>query len=98
LSFVKVPANRQATHPSAVHVLYSGVACITDLIVKEGFINLGFADVRIVMHEMGSAIMGSGETYGEGRALRSAEATIANPLARRALNTDIDHLRQAPYP
>jgi cell division protein FtsZ len=45
----------------ADQVLYSGVACITDLIVKEGLINLDFADVRPVMREMGSAMMGTGE-------------------------------------
>src|ERR1700691_5173651 len=64
----------------ADQVLYSGVACITDLIVKEGLINLDFADVRAVMREMGSAMMGTGEASGERRALRSAEAAIANPL------------------
>jgi cell division protein FtsZ len=61
-------------------VLYSGVACITDLMVKEGLINLDFADVRAVMREMGKAMMGTGEATGEKRALRAAEAAIANPL------------------
>jgi cell division protein FtsZ len=61
-------------------VLYSGVACITDLMVKEGLINLDFADVRAVMREMGKAMMGTGEASGEKRALRSAEAAISNPL------------------
>jgi cell division protein FtsZ len=64
----------------ADRVLYSGVACITDLIVKEGLINLDFADVRAVMREKGSAMMGTGEASGDMRALRSAEAAIANPL------------------
>ncbi len=61
-------------------VLYSGVACITDLMVKEGLINLDFADVRAVMREMGKAMMGTGEASGEKRAMRAAEAAIANPL------------------
>jgi cell division protein FtsZ len=61
-------------------VLYSGVACITDLMVKEGLINLVFADVRAVMREMGKAMMGTGEASGEKRALTAAEAAIANPL------------------
>jgi cell division protein FtsZ len=61
-------------------VLYSGVACITDLMVKEGLINLDFADVRAVMREMGKAMMGTGEATGEKRALTAAEAAIANPL------------------
>ena len=64
----------------ADQVLYSGVACITDLMVKEGLINLDFADVRAIMREMGKAMMGTGEASGEKRALRSAEAAIANPL------------------
>jgi cell division protein FtsZ len=77
-------ANEKTTFADAFamadQVLYSGVACITDLIVKEGLINLDFADVRAVMREMGSAMMGTGEAFGERRALRSAEAAIANPL------------------
>src|ERR1051326_3601767 len=64
----------------AVQVLYSGVACITDLMVKEGLINLDFADVRAVLHEMGKAMMGTGEAEGDKRALTAAEAAISNPL------------------
>jgi len=64
----------------ADQVLYSGVACITDLMVKEGLINLDFADVRSVMREMGRAMMGTGEASGAGRAMQAAEAAIANPL------------------
>ncbi|MBD9647571.1 cell division protein FtsZ [Ensifer sp. PDNC004] len=64
----------------ADRVLYSGVGCITDLIVKEGLINLDFADVKSVMKGMGRAMMGTGEATGEGRALKAAEAAIANPL------------------
>jgi cell division protein FtsZ len=61
-------------------VLCSGVACITDLMVKEGLVNLDFADVCSVMSEMGTAMIGTGEATGERRALRAAEAAIANPL------------------
>ncbi len=64
----------------ADQVLYSGVACITDLMVKEGLINLDFADVRAVMREMGKAMMGTGEASGDHRAVQAAEAAIANPL------------------
>jgi cell division protein FtsZ len=64
----------------ADQVLYSGVACITDLIVKEGLINLDFADVRTVMREKGKAMMGMGEASGEKRVLTAAEAAISNPL------------------
>jgi cell division protein FtsZ len=48
--------------------------------VKEGLINLDFADVRAVMREMGKAMMGTGEAQGEKRALTAAEAAISNPL------------------
>ena len=64
----------------ADQVLYSGVACITDLMVKEGLINLDFADVRSVMRDMGKAMMGTGEASGDGRAMQAAEAAISNPL------------------
>ncbi|MEW9305047.1 cell division protein FtsZ [Labrys neptuniae] len=64
----------------ADQVLYSGVASITDLMVKPGLINLDFADVRAVMREMGKAMMGTGEASGERRAILAAEAAIANPL------------------
>jgi cell division protein FtsZ len=77
-------ANEKTTFADAFamadQVLYSGVACITDLMVKEGLINLDFADVRSIMREMGKAMMGTGEASGEKRALRAAEAAIANPL------------------
>jgi cell division protein FtsZ len=68
----------------ADRVLYSGVSCITDLIVKEGLINLDFADVKSVMRDMGRAMMGTGEATGEGRARMAAEAAIANPLLDEA--------------
>ena len=64
----------------ADQVLYSGVACIVDLILKEGLINLDFADVRTVMTDMGTAMMGTGEAEGENRATIAAEEAIANPL------------------
>ena len=64
----------------ADQVLYAGVACITDLIVKEALINLDFADVRAVMREKGKAMMGMGEASGENRVLTAAEAAISNPL------------------
>ncbi|HEY5217458.1 MAG TPA: cell division protein FtsZ, partial [Pseudolabrys sp.] len=77
-------ANEKTTFADAFsmadQVLYSGVACITDLMVKEGLINLDFADVRAVMKEMGKAMMGTGEATGEKRALTAAEAAISNPL------------------
>ena len=64
----------------ADQVLYSGVACISDLIVKEGLINLDFADVLSVMREKGKAMMGRGEASGPKRVLNAAIAAISNPL------------------
>ena len=77
-------ANEKTTFAEAFlladQVLYSGVACIVDLIVREGLINLDFADVRAVMRNMGTAMMGTGEGTGERRAITAAEEAIANPL------------------
>ncbi len=77
-------ANEKTTFADAFgkadDVLKSGVCCITDLMVKEGLINLDFADVRVVMQNMGTALMGTGEAEGEQRALKAAEAAISNPL------------------
>jgi cell division protein FtsZ len=77
-------ANEKTTFADAFamadQVLYSGVASVTDLMVKEGLINLDFADVRSIMRGMGKAMMGTGEATGERRANLAAEAAIANPL------------------
>jgi cell division protein FtsZ len=64
----------------ADEVLQQGVRSITDLMVMPGLINLDFADIRSVMQEMGKAMMGTGESEGESRALEAAEMAIANPL------------------
>src|SRR6266496_2681397 len=77
-------ANEKTTFVDAFamadQVLYSGVACISDLIVKEGLINLDFADVLSVMREKGKAMVGRGEASGEKRVLNAAVAAISNPL------------------
>jgi len=77
-------ANERTTFTDAFamadQVLYSGVACISDLIVKEGLINLDFADVLAIMREKGKAMMGRGEASGEKRVLNAAVAAISNPL------------------
>jgi cell division protein FtsZ len=77
-------ANQKTTFADAFvmadQVLYSGVACISDLIVKEGLINLDFADILTVMREKGKAMMGRGEASGEKRVLNAAVAAISNPL------------------
>jgi cell division protein FtsZ len=77
-------ANERTTFADAFRmaddVLYSGVRGITDLMVMPGLINLDFADVRTIMKGMGAAMMGMGESEGEGRALEAARAAIDNPL------------------
>lgn len=78
-------ANEKTTFADAFKmaddVLYSGVRSVTDLMMKPGLINLDFADVRAVMGEMmGKAMMGTGESQGEGRAIEAAEAAISSPL------------------
>jgi cell division protein FtsZ len=64
----------------ADQVMYSGIVTITDLIMKEGLINLDLADVKAVLGGMGRAMMGMGEAAGEQRAIAAAEEAIVNPL------------------
>ncbi len=61
-------------------VLLYAVKGIADLITVHGFINLDFADVKRVMEQMGTAIMGTGAAKGENRALEAAERAINSPL------------------
>ena len=61
-------------------VLRQGVQGITDLITVPGLINLDFADVRTIMREAGSALMGIGVAGGENRAVEAAKAAISSPL------------------
>ncbi|MGH1503918.1 MAG: cell division protein FtsZ [Acidimicrobiales bacterium] len=69
----------------ADEILLSGVAGITDLITTPGLINTDFADVRMIMHDAGSALMGIGAGNGEGRALHAARAAIASPLLESSI-------------
>ena len=66
----------------ADNVLRQGVQGITDLITIPGLINLDFADVRTIMHEAGSALMGIGEASGEHRAGRGGQGRHLQPAAR----------------
>src|ERR671928_426683 len=61
-------------------VLRQGVQGITDLITIPGLINLDFADVRTIMQDAGSALMGIGTASGESRAAEAAKAAISSPL------------------
>jgi cell division protein FtsZ len=68
------------TFRKADDVLYQAVKGISDLIICEGLVNVDFADVRAVMSEMGMAMMGTGESSGDNRALEAAEKAISSPL------------------
>lgn len=70
---------------SADEVLRSGVQGITDLISTPGMINLDFADVKSVMQDAGTALMGIGSAVGEDRAVKAAEAAIASPLLEASI-------------
>ena len=61
-------------------VLRQGVQGISDLITVPGLINLDFADVRAIMKDAGSALMGIGRASGENRAVEAAQQAIASPL------------------
>ena len=67
-------------------VLRSGVQGITDLIAIPGAINLDFADVRSVMQNAGTALMGIGSAKGEDRAIKAAEKAINNPLLEAGID------------
>ncbi len=69
----------------ADNVLRQGVQGITDLITIPGVINLDFADVRTIMHEAGSALMGIGEAGGENRAAEAAKHAISSPLLEQSV-------------
>ena len=61
-------------------ILRQGVQGITDLITVPGLVNLDFADVRTIMRDAGSALMGIGEAEGENRAAEAARAAVSSPL------------------
>lgn len=70
----------------ADNVLRQGVQGISDLIAKPGLINVDFADVKTIMYDKGSALMGIGVATGENRAVEAAKKAISSPL----LETSID--------
>src|SRR5690625_66213 len=70
----------------ADNVLRQGVQGISDLIAKPGLINVDFADVKTIMYDKGSALMGIGVATGENRAAEAAKKAISSPL----LETSID--------
>jgi cell division protein FtsZ len=70
----------------ADQVLLSGVQGITDLITTPGLINLDFADVKSVMSNAGSALMGIGSARGDNRAVEAAERAISSPLLEQSMD------------
>jgi len=70
----------------ADNVLRAGVQGITDLITTPGLINVDFNDVKSVMKNAGSALMGIGSAKGEQRAIRAAEEAISNPLLEASID------------
>src|ERR671924_1375095 len=66
-------------------VLRQGVQGITDLITIPGLVNLDFADVRTIMNEAGSALMGIGTASGEKRATEAARAAVSSPLLESSI-------------
>ncbi len=77
-------ANEKTTYKESFQlsnsVLRHGVQSVTDLMVKDGLVNLDFADVETVMSSMGKAMMGTGEAEGEGRASKATDMALNNPL------------------
>jgi cell division protein FtsZ len=69
----------------ADEVLLQGVQGITDLITTPGLINTDFADVKMIMSDAGSALMGIGYAAGEGRALNAARGAISSPLLEASI-------------
>jgi cell division protein FtsZ len=69
----------------ADEVLTAGVGGITDLITTPGLINVDFADVRTVMEDAGSAVLGIGKASGDERAKQAADRAIASPLLETSM-------------
>jgi cell division protein FtsZ len=67
-------------------ILRQGVQGITDLITVPGLVNLDFADVRTIMRDAGSALMGIGSAHGENRAVEAARTAISSPLLETSLD------------
>src|SRR5881296_2733159 len=66
-------------------ILRQGVQGITDLITEPGLVNLDFADVRTIMRDAGSALMGIGRASGENRAAEAARAAVSSPLLEASI-------------
>ncbi len=84
LSFVERATSLGEAFKIADDVLRQAVQGISDLITVPGEINLDFADVKTIMHGMGMALMGTGVSSGEHRAVEAAQRAISSPLLEEA--------------
>jgi cell division protein FtsZ len=85
LSIVERRTSMLDAFREADNVLRQGVQGITDLITIPGLINLDFADVRTIMRDAGSALMGIGSANGENRAAEAAKVAISSPLLEESV-------------
>ncbi len=69
----------------ANNILRSGVKGISELITKQGYINLDFADIKAIMQNSGIAMLGFGEAQGEGRARIATELALSSPLLEKSI-------------
>ncbi|MEO8091299.1 MAG: cell division protein FtsZ [bacterium] len=86
LQVVERQTSVQEAFRIADDILRQGVQGITDLITTPGQINLDFADVRTVMVDAGSAMMGIGSASGESRAIEAAKAAVSSPLMELSID------------
>jgi len=70
----------------ADEILLAGVAGITNLITTPGLINTDFADVKMILSNAGSALMGTGQASGDNRAVTAARAAISSPMLEAAID------------
>ncbi len=92
LEFVGQKASFLDAFRKADDVLHKGVQGISDLIAVPGLINLDFADVKTIMEEKGTALMGIGQCGGDGRAEDAAQMAISSPLLEISINGATDVL------
>jgi cell division protein FtsZ len=86
LSVVERRTSMLDAFKEADDVLRQGIQGITDLITIPGLINLDFADVRTIMHDAGSALMGIGSAGGENRCAEAAKIAISSPLLEESVD------------
>ena len=86
LSVIEKMTSMTEAFKVADDVLRQGVQGIADLITIPGLINLDFADVKTIMKDSGSAMMGIGQASGEGRAVEAAKQAISSPLLEETID------------